>query len=193
MKPRKFRKVGPDGKHAGGDPYFIAPHSMIQSKAFRALSPYAVKVWMEIRCRYNGGNNGEIKLSLDEAADLLGIAKSTCQRAFVDLVEKGFLIKMTQGRWYGRAAAQWQITDKPMKGEHVASHLWRKWQPPVNGHEAPAPGGDKSLTGVGLKEEEDLNFSLKVSEERASPPRQPAPKEEIPLGSGYITVPLENR
>lgn len=48
----------------------------------RQLSGPALKVLVELRCRYNGSNNGKVTLSLDEAARLLGLSKTTAKRAF---------------------------------------------------------------------------------------------------------------
>jgi hypothetical protein len=77
------------------DQYFGLFYAMARSLAFRSLSGAALKVFLEVRTRFNGGNNGELSLSLDEAARLLGIGKGTAQRAFAELQEKGFLRMLT--------------------------------------------------------------------------------------------------
>src|SRR3546814_15804876 len=89
---------------------------MAQSIAFRSLSGAALKVFIELRCRYNGGNNGALTLSMDEGARLLGISKMTVHRALKELQEKG-LVKMTRrGQWYGRVATTWATTDVSLDG-----------------------------------------------------------------------------
>jgi DNA-binding transcriptional regulator YhcF (GntR family) len=50
-----------------------------------------------VRRRYNGGNNGDLSLSLDEAARLLGIGKATAARAFAELEAKGFIVMRRGG------------------------------------------------------------------------------------------------
>src|SRR3546814_9416032 len=73
-------------------------------------------VFIELRCRYNGGNNGALTLSMDEGARLLGISKMTVHRALKELQEKG-LVKMTRrGQWYGRVATTWATTDVSLDG-----------------------------------------------------------------------------
>lgn len=109
--------------------YAKIPYAMIRSAAFRSLNGSALKVWFEIRCRYHGANNGNLHLSMDEAARLLGIGKATVQRAFVELEEKGFLKRVKRGQWYGRIASCYAITDKPHNG-NLATNEWRDWKPP---------------------------------------------------------------
>src|SRR6516225_31029 len=86
------------------DQFFALSYAMARSPAFRSLSGAALKVFLEVRTRFNGGNNGELSLSLDEAARLLGIGKGTAQRAFAELQEKGFLRMIQRGQGYGRRA-----------------------------------------------------------------------------------------
>src|SRR3546814_16801953 len=83
MKRRK--RGGGDG---GAGQYLPIPYGMAQSIAFRSLSGAALKVFIELRCRYNGGNNGALTLSMDEGARLLGIRKMTVQCALKDRQEK---------------------------------------------------------------------------------------------------------
>jgi len=100
-----------------------------EAPAFRSLSGAALKVFLEVRARFNGGNNGELSLSLDEAARLLGIGKGTAQRAFAELQEKGFLRMTRKGQWYGRRATTWRTTDKGCNGD-LPTNDWKRWQPP---------------------------------------------------------------
>jgi DNA-binding transcriptional ArsR family regulator len=106
---RKSRGRKPDatGRSKGEEQYLPIPFSMSRSPAFRSLSGPALKVWVELRCRYNGANNGRLSLSFRQAAERLGLGKSTVARAFKELVEKGFLKLRKAGRWYGRQATEW--------------------------------------------------------------------------------------
>src|SRR5215469_15568591 len=87
------------------DQYFGLFYAMARSLAFRSLSGAALKVFLEVRTRFNGCNNGDLSLSLDEAARLLGIGKGTAQRALAELTEKGFIAMTKKGQWYGRRAS----------------------------------------------------------------------------------------
>jgi len=109
--------------------YFVVPYVMGRSLAWRSLSGAACKVWIELRCRFNGANNGEITLSLDEGARLLKLGKATIMRALAELEAKGFVVMTTRGQWYGRLASTWAVTDKPVNG-NLATNAWKQWTPP---------------------------------------------------------------
>jgi len=100
---------------------------MLHSVAWRSLSGPAVKVWLELRTRFHGANNGRLILSLEEAARLLGLGKATVQRALDELQEKGFVIRTLRGQWYGRIASTWATTDKSINGDS-ASQTWKVWR-----------------------------------------------------------------
>jgi DNA-binding transcriptional MocR family regulator len=94
---RRYRtNLGKDGEQ-----YFGLSYAMAKSPAFRSLSGSALKVFIEVRTRSHGGNNGDLSLSMDEAARLLGIGKATAQRAFAELEAKGFLMMMRRGNGSG--------------------------------------------------------------------------------------------
>ncbi len=110
--------------------YFSVSYAMAQSPAWRSLSGAALKVWVELRCRFNGRNNGQLSLSWDEAARLLGLGKGTVGRAFAELEAKGFIKMTKRGQWYGRRATTWAVTDKSYQG-HLAAHAWKHWKSPA--------------------------------------------------------------
>jgi DNA-binding transcriptional MocR family regulator len=106
---------------------------MAESAAWRSLSGAAVKVYVELRRRYNGGNNGDLSLSLDEAARLLNIGKATVARALAELEAKGFIRMTARGRWYGRQATTYAVTDRPV-GRNPPTNAWRAWRPTSENH-----------------------------------------------------------
>ena len=89
--PMSRRRRYRTGRGKGEEQYFGLSYAMARSPAFRSLSGPALKVFIEVRTRFHGGNNGDLSLSMDEAARLLGIGKGTAQRAFAELEDKGFL------------------------------------------------------------------------------------------------------
>lgn len=113
----------------GEEQYLKLPYPFLRSPAWRSLSGPAVKVWLELRSRFNGRNNGELSLSFNEAADLLRLSKSTIHRAFEELEAKGFIRKVKQGQWYGRTASEYAVTDRSFRGA-PASNDWKRWQSP---------------------------------------------------------------
>ena len=134
MAKRRNRGRGVDqrGDSKREGQYFKLFYIMAHSAAFRSLSGGALKVLVELRCRFNGGNNGKLFLSYQEAADMLGMSKSTAARAFAELKEKGFIKQARPGHFYGRRAAEWILTDCPYEG-HQATRDWQAWRPQKQG------------------------------------------------------------
>jgi hypothetical protein len=73
MSKRRYRK----SRGGSEEQYFGLFYAMARSDAFRSLSGPALKVFIEIRTRFNGGNNGELSLSLDEAARCWALARAS--------------------------------------------------------------------------------------------------------------------
>jgi hypothetical protein len=125
----KRRRANATGRNEQDDQYANISYSFWRSTAWRSLSGSAAKLWPELRSRYNGGNNGKISLSLDEAARILHIGKGTARRGLQELEAKGFIVMTRKGRWYGRLATLWRLTDKSCDG-HQPTNDWKRWQPP---------------------------------------------------------------
>lgn len=128
----KGRGVNRTGRSKGGDQYFPISYPMAHSAAWRSLGGSAIKVYVELRTRFNGGNNGKIHLSMDECSRLLGMSKSTAKNALVELAEKGFITITKPGFWFGRQATLYSVTDKSLDG-HPPTNAWKQWQPPKTG------------------------------------------------------------
>ena len=129
VKRTTRRKINATGRNET-ERFLPISYAMAQSAAFRSLNGPALKVWVELRSRFNGVNNGKLTLSLDEAARLLGIGKATAQRAFAELEEKGFIAMTRQGQWYGRLASEYAVTDKHLNG-HLPANTWKQWRPKI--------------------------------------------------------------
>ena len=125
----KGRHADKKGRSKYDEQFLPIPYSMASSDAWRCLSGAAVKVYVELRSRYNGSNNGRLFLSLNDAARLLGIGKQTAMRAFDDLEEKGFIVMTKRGNWYGRTATEWRVTDRSHDGNHPTND-WKQWHAP---------------------------------------------------------------
>jgi DNA-binding transcriptional ArsR family regulator len=130
-KRRRGRRVDATGRSIGDEQFIGLGYATVRSPAWRSLSGAAVKVWCELRSRYNGGNNGKLSLSLDEGARLLPLSKSTVRRALEELAAKGFIVLMRRGRWFGRMASEWRVTDRSCNG-YPASYDWKRWKPGVD-------------------------------------------------------------
>ena len=141
---RRRRRVNAKGRNVG-EQFVHLTYAFLHSEAWRSLSGPAAKVWLEVRCRFYGSNNGKLFLSLDEAARLLHMGKTTAQRAFAELQEKGFLVMTRQGDWYGRKATLWRVTDRSCDG-HPATHDWKHWRAPKKQSLGIEAGPSSSLT-----------------------------------------------
>lgn len=127
MKKRRHKKPNATGRNEGGEQFVPLGYPMLRSLAWRSLSGAAIKVWLEIRSRYDGANNGKLSLSQDEGARLLGIGKATVARAFAELEAKGFVVLTRRGVWYGRRASEYATTDRSVNG-HLPTHAWKQWR-----------------------------------------------------------------
>ena len=123
---RKGRRADKTGRSEDVQ-FWTVSYSFAKSDAFRRLPGPALKVFMELRARFNGFNNGKITLSLDEAARLLGLSKTTALRAFGDLEARGFIKLRVKGQWYGRKASQWILTICSLEGL-PATNEWKQWR-----------------------------------------------------------------
>lgn len=124
------RRVNATGRSERAERFWMLTFSMARSPAFRSLSGAAVKVLVELRCRFDGENNGRLHLSYSEAAKLLGLGKATIHRAFDELQVKGFLRLTRRGARFCRLASEWLCTDIPAAKGEPAENDWRRWQPP---------------------------------------------------------------
>lgn len=62
-------------RRKGEGQYAPLSYDLLKSPAWRSLSGAAVKVFLELRTRFHGANNGRLILSLEKAARLLGMGK----------------------------------------------------------------------------------------------------------------------
>lgn len=122
------RRVNATGRSEAKGQYVNLPYDMLLSPAWRSLGGSSARVWLLLRTRFSGGNNGRLTLSLEEAARLLHMGKATVLAAFTELEAKGFVVCTRRGQWYGRLASEWAVTDKGVNGE-MPTYAWRRWQP----------------------------------------------------------------
>jgi len=121
---KRGRGHTPNGRSKRKGQYMPLPYSMTQHPVWRSLSGRAVKVFIEMRGRFNGSNNGKIRLSLEDGAKILGMGKETVRRALQELERKGFIVQTKAGAFYGRQAAEWRLTDCDCDGYAPT----REWQ-----------------------------------------------------------------
>ena len=103
-------------------------YTLIESEAWRWLRPISKAVYIELKRRYNGLNNGKISLSLSEAAHLLKASKSSISKALKQLETHGFIKLIKKGYFTGRMASEYALTDEQLDG-YPPTREWRRWQP----------------------------------------------------------------
>tara|TARA_Y100000588_G_scaffold259424_1_gene274104 strand:+ start:338 stop:724 length:387 start_codon:yes stop_codon:yes gene_type:complete len=111
--------------------FLILRHDIMDSDAWLSLSPKARCIWTLIAKRHNGLNNGDIPLSVREAAKHIRSGKSTASRGFDELIDRRF-IKVSQDAGltmkYGRRARRFTLTHEGVNNQ-IATNDWKTWQP----------------------------------------------------------------
>lgn len=79
------------------DHFIQIPTKLIHSPAFRVLGPSAKVLFMQLRTRFKGNNNGNISATLTDLAHLDWNSPSTLATALFELQAMGFLRKTRSG------------------------------------------------------------------------------------------------
>lgn len=109
-------------------PFIMLRNDIYDHPAWKALSPKARCIYLELRRRYNGTNNGEISLSMREAAMVAKSSKSTAQKALIALKSHGFVAMMNKGHFRNRHATTWRLTCEATEN-NAPTNEWRQWKP----------------------------------------------------------------
>jgi hypothetical protein len=138
-RPRK-RRVDARGRSIGGDAQHVRIYRFeLLSPAYRSLSVGARALLIEVRALFNGSNNGELFLSVREAARRLDCDKDYAAKLFAELRDRGFIrpsvlgafnVKATSGK--GRATC-WILTDQPVGTATTGTKDYMHWQRPADG------------------------------------------------------------
>ena len=131
-KPRRKpgKRVDATGR-SRGDPKHVRLYQwLLDSDAYRALDCTARALLVEFYALCNGRNNGEIFLSVREAARRLGVAPNTAVKAIRELEAKGFIRPKQRGsfNWKGGKATIWILTEYGHAGELPTKDFMR-WRP----------------------------------------------------------------
>jgi hypothetical protein len=118
-------------KRQSKGPYVAVPKAILSAPAWRAMSPEARLLWIDLRgwLRNDLLNNGKVLRSCRDAAKSLGLNKDTIARRFIENEHYGFLRKTADGFLGsdGRGiAAKYRFTDL-MHGTHPPTRDFEKW------------------------------------------------------------------
>ena len=107
----------------------------METAAWCALSTTAQALYPWLKLEWKGpkyNRNGQIQLSVKQAANKLGISVNTANRAFHDLQAKGFIVITEKGA-LGVAgqgkSPKYELTEiaMPHSGEHSGRKLYVQW------------------------------------------------------------------
>ncbi len=82
-------------KRKGGRPFVMIEKDMLNSKEWKELSHTTKLMYIKLKSKYNGRNNGSIDFKYSEADD--EFAPATISRALAELTEKGWIEKTQHG------------------------------------------------------------------------------------------------
>jgi len=123
-KPYKQHKKGA-GRHVQ------LPEWVQASDAWATLKPGPRALYVELKRRFNGSNNGRIILSHRDAAIALNVNRNTVGAWFQILQDRGF-IRMTQEPYLGPSgvgkASVWALDELPTGDMKPAMKTFMSWR-----------------------------------------------------------------
>jgi hypothetical protein len=110
---RRGRKTLPDGRNAGSNEggHIRMSWRLLDSPAFKALSPTATRVLLALWRRLDGKNNGQVPFGARDAQKY-GIGKDAAAEALHELEALGFIVLVTESNLLGRRAREWRLTEE---------------------------------------------------------------------------------
>lgn len=141
----------------GGPRHVQLLEAMQATEAWRTLRPGPRALYVELKRRFNGKNNGRIILSHRDAALALNVHRNTVGAWFAELETRGFIYK-TRGAFLGPSglgeAPHWALSELRTvdgKAATTAFRDWRENQKPVtkSGQVRHSEGDTSDETRVG--------------------------------------------
>lgn len=123
-------KVDATGRSKSGQKHIRLYEWELNCPAYQALSVYGRAALVELRRRFNGSNNGNIVLSVRQAAAALGCHRDTASKALDDCVATGWVKRNTRAgfNWKSGIATTWYLTNEKV-GDVAATKDYMRWQP----------------------------------------------------------------
>lgn len=119
----------------GGGGRFVALQEWMQNTEAWGTMPSGPRaLYIEIKRRYNGGNNGTIYLSHRDAATALAAHRNTVGGWFKELERRGFIV-MTRAPHLGPSgvgrSSTWALTEFPTIDGHRPTLAFKKFKTPA--------------------------------------------------------------
>jgi len=121
-------------KRGHSAPFIQIEHWVYDSPAWQSLKPGPQALYLALKRRFNGGNNGDLFLSHRNAAEALNVGRDTVGRYYGELQDKGF-IRQTVGHCLGPSgvgqASKWALTEYPVNAAPATKDFmrWKKQKP----------------------------------------------------------------
>lgn len=123
-KHYKHQKRGMAGQHVQ------LPEWLQASKAWATMKPGPRALYVELKRRFKGSNNGAIYLSHRDAAKALNVHRNTVGGYFLELEQRGF-IRLTVAPHLGPSgigeASVWALEELPTQDGKPAGKTFMQW------------------------------------------------------------------
>jgi hypothetical protein len=123
------------GKRGGSGPFVQLHFWFMKCPAWATLKPGPRALYLELKRRFNGSNNGRLTLSHREAAAALNVHRNTIGPWFDELRERGF-IRETRGHCLGPSGigetSQWALEEEPTDDMRTPPKSFMRWAPEQN-------------------------------------------------------------
>lgn len=118
----------------GGGKFVHLPEWLQKTGAWATMPPGPRALYIELKRRYNGANNGQIFLSHRDAAVALAVHRNTVGGWFKELERRGF-IQMTRAPHLGPSgvgrSSTWALTEFRTTDGHKATMAFKKFKSPA--------------------------------------------------------------
>ncbi|MEL7252956.1 MAG: hypothetical protein AAGL23_02200 [Pseudomonadota bacterium] len=119
-----------EGKKGAGR-HVQLPEYLQATEAWATLKPGPRALYIELKRRFNGSNNGRIFLSHRDAAKAINVSPNTIGGYYRQLIERG-LIDMTRASFLGPSgvgqASLWALQELPTADGKPAAKDFLKWR-----------------------------------------------------------------
>jgi len=116
------------GKLVNGYRHIYIEAQVLESDAYRQLTPLARALLIEFLIIYREDRNGILSISTAQAAKRLNVSENTVKKPFYMLMEHGFIV-LTKGHvWVNKLAREWRLTIRKSQ-DREPTHDWKKWHP----------------------------------------------------------------
>ena len=138
----------------GAGRFVQLPEWFQRTEAWATLTPGPRALYIELKRRFTGSNNGRIVLSHRDAATALNVHRNTVGRYFDELAARGF-IAMRRGPFLGPSgigqSSHWVLTELPTDDLRPATKDFTKWRAEKPRTEIVTPRHDDCATRRNLR------------------------------------------